>query len=409
MLTPDQALAHILAQAVPAGTELVPLAQATGRVLRQTVLADRDFPPYARVTMDGIAINYAQWAAQPDQWLPAATVQLAGQPPLTLAPGTAIQVMTGAVLPHGADTVVRYEGLEPTQKGASPVRVRADEAVALGQCIHLQGSDRPQGAQLLAPGRVLAAPDIAVAATVGLTHLEVSRLPRLAVVSTGDELVEVAQTPLPHQIRRSNGYLLQAALQAWHAPVTLHHLPDQLEPLRTGLAQLLAQHDALLLSGGVSEGLADLVPRALADLGVAKLFHKVAQRPGKPFWFGLGPGPRGPVPVFALPGNPVSTFVGCCQYVLPWLRRVLQAPEPSPQFAVLAQDVKFAPDLTYFLQVHTLVQQNGTLLAQPVAGGGSGDLANLLHVNGLLVLSPLRRSQQNLFAAGEVFPLLSFR
>jgi molybdopterin molybdotransferase len=359
--------------------------------------------------MDGIAFSYAQWAAQPEQWLPASAVQLAGQPPLTLAPGTAIQVMTGAVLPHGADTVVRYEDLEAEQKGSSPVRVRAGVPVTLGQCVHLQGSDRPRGAELLAPGRVLAAPDIAVAATVGLTHLEVSQLPQLAVISTGDELVDVAANPLPHQIRRSNGYLLQAALQAWHVPCQLHHLPDQLDALRTGLAQLLDRCDALLLSGGVSEGLADLVPRALADLGVAKLFHKVAQRPGKPFWFGLGPGPRGPVPVFALPGNPVSTFVGYYHYVLPWLRRVLQAPEPPPQFAVLGQDIKFAPDLTYFLQVRTLAQQNGTLLAHPVAGGGSGDLANLLDVNGLLVLPPNRKNSENLFAAGEVFPLVSFR
>jgi molybdopterin molybdotransferase len=414
MITPDQALGIVLAHLAVSRPEHVPLAHARGRVLHVPIWADRDFPPFDRVTMDGIALEHASWASDPGQWLRVAGTQLAGQPPLTLSgPHQCLEAMTGATLPSGADTVVRYEDLETEWRGTQKwVKIKAGVAVAQGQSLHLQARDRAKGDLLLAPGRRLGPAEVAVAATVGHTHLSVASMPRFAVVSTGDELVEIGAQPLPHQVRRSNAAMLQAALLDWQAEADLFHLADEPTALRAGLADLLAQYDVVLLSGGVSEGVADLVPGALADLGVEKVFHKVAQRPGKPFWFGARPAspvwPRSTT-VFALPGNPVSTF--CCyyQYVAEWLGRSLGWQPGPPLVAQLTTDLAFAPELTYFVPVAVGQAENGTLLANPVATSGSGDLASLLAADGLLELAPALRDGTKTFRAGTLAKLKLFR
>jgi molybdopterin molybdotransferase len=409
LILPGQALAIVLDHPATLGAETVPLAQARGRVLHVPVLADRDLPPFDRVTMDGIALRHADWAADPTGWLRVAGTQLAGHPPQPLADReTCLEVMTGAVLPPGTDTVVRSEDLETRERaGQKWVRVVPGVAVALGQSLHLRARDRAQGDLLMAPGTRLGAAELAVAATVGLTQVPVRALPSVAVVSTGDELVEVGQVPLPHQVRRSNATMLQAALAEWGIGANLYHFADDLTALRTGLAEVLDQHRAVLVSGGVAEGVADLVPGVLADLGVAKQFHKVAQRPGKPLWFGtrLATGTT----VFALPGNPVSSF--CCyhQYVVPWLRRSLGVRAGVPELAQLATDLKFAPDLTYFLLVGVSQAENGTLLAHPVTNSGSGDLASLLEADGFLALPPEERGPGQTFQAGFLATLTRFR
>ena len=224
----------------------------------------------------------------------------------------------------------------------------------------------------------------------------------LAVVSTGDELVEVGQEPLPHQIRMSNVYMLQAALREAGVAADRFHLPDRQEDIANELRQILGRYDAVLLSGGVSMGKADYVPEVLAELGVQKLFYQVAQRPGKPFWFGQSP--EGKV-VFALPGNPVSTFVCFYKYVRPWLQASL-SDKPAPTLAaVLAEDVSFAPPLTFFLTVKAEVALDGRLLAYPVRSGGSGDFASLLQADGFLELPP----HLSVFKAGQAYPLIRFR
>lgn len=409
LISPGQALAVVLDHPATLGAEAVPLAQARGRILHAPVRADRDFPPFDRVTMDGIALAHADWVANPGGWLRVAGTQLAGQPPQPLADrGACLEIMTGAVLPPGTDTVVRYEDLETEERaGQQWARLKPGVAVALGQSLHPRARDRAQGDLLMAPGTWLGAAEVAVAATVGLAQVPVRALPRVAVVSTGDELVEVGQVPLPHQVRRSNAAMLHAALQSWGIVANLFHFDDDLTALRTGLAQVLDRHDAVLVSGGVSEGVADLVPGVLAELGVAKLFHKVAQRPGKPLWFGVRPATG--TTVFALPGNPVSSF--CCyhQYVVPWLRRSLGVPTGAPELAQLAVDLKFAPDLTYFLLVGVSQAENGTLLAHPVTNSGSGDLASLLAADGFLTLPPEGRGPGQMFRAGFMAMLARFR
>jgi molybdopterin molybdotransferase len=233
--------------------------------------------------------------------------------------------------------------------------------------------------------------------------LTVSSLPRIALVSTGDELVEVADTPLPWQIRRSNGTMLQAMLQTAGLAATLHHLPDDEAALQTGLDNLLKTNDILILSGGVSAGKADFVPDTLTRLGVVRAFHRIEQRPGRPLWFGAVA--DGAV-VFALPGNPVSSVVCGLRYVLPFLRASLGQLPDSQGFARLSKPVTFEPDLTYFLPVALHPSpDDGGWLAKPLPGSGSADFSNLLNVNAFAELP----ADQSDFPAGTIVAFHSFR
>ncbi|MDB5261123.1 MAG: hypothetical protein JWQ14_404 [Adhaeribacter sp.] len=380
----------------------VPLAEAYGAVLREPIYADRDFPPFHRVTMDGIAIRYASFQGGEDTF-GIEGVQLAGDLPQTLKlPDGCLEVMTGAILPLNADTVIRYEDLKLFERNGT--RYAHIFAAPKGpmQNVHQQGSDRKATDLLIPAGTLLSPAEIAVIATVGKTTVLVSQPPRIAIISTGDELVEVTEMPLPHQIRQSNSYMLQAALQEQGVKGQRFHLRDDKAALFIELKDLLSRFDVLILSGGVSKGKADFVPEVLAELGVQKLFHEVAQRPGKPFWFGRVP--DGPV-VFALPGNPVSTFVCFYKYVRPWVRASLGAAAPILPKAVLQQEVFFKPALTYFLPVKIGVATSGMLSAKPVTTGGSGDFAGLLHADGFLEIP----QHQTTFSAGEVYPFISFR
>ena len=310
--------------------------------------------------------------------------------------------MTGAILPQGTDTVVRYEDVEFIEASGQKVaklRVIPDKS---GQNVHAQGLDQQQEDVLLEAGVVLAAPEIAVAASVGQAQLTVSQTPSVGILSTGDELVDVDTVPEVYQIRKSNSLALHAALLALGISATRYHLPDTQTETEEGITLALEQHDVLILSGGVSKGKHDYVPGALEAAGVEKIFHRVKQRPGKPFWFGHHP--QGKV-VFALPGNPVSTFMCFHRYVKPWLLKSMGGDQHPMLKAVLSEDVTFAPDLTYFLNVQVDTSEDGQLMATPQAGHGSGDVTNLTRCHGFLEL-PADRSQ---FDPGEVFPLHLFR
>ena len=401
MITTEQATQLILNHTLALPNEHIPLAEAYGRTLREPIQADRDFPPFDRVTMDGIAYEWA--SLSPEGGLPVAGIQRAGElPKKRTQPGQCLEVMTGAMLPQGTDTVTRYEDVEFTDIDGKKVAKLLVAPNKLGQNVHSQGSDKRQGNVLLESGSILAAPEIAVAASVGKEQLAVSQRPSVGVLSTGDELVEVNTVPEPYQIRRSNSYALQAALLDLSIPATRYHLPDTQAATQEGITFALEQHDVLILSGGVSKGKHDYVPGALEAAGVEKLFHQVQQRPGKPFWFGRHP--QGNV-VFALPGNPVSTFMCFHRYVKPWLLKSMGLTPFSLLRASLSEPVMFSPNLTYFLSVGVHTDNSGKLIATPRAGHGSGDFANLTDCHGFLEL-PANRSQ---FDVGEVFPLHLFR
>lgn len=360
--------------------ERVALAEAQGRVLRQIAQADRDQPPFDRVMMDGVALSYAG----PGRSYRVAGTQLAGQPAMTLASSDdCLEVMTGAMLPQGADTVVPVEGLRK-QDGNISFDPRAVSAI--GQFVHRRGSDCRVGDTLLEPGRTLRAPEIAVLATNGLTHVDVARIPSIGVVATGDELVDVATHPEPWQIRRSNDYGIGAALRDARFPsVSLHHVADEQAQVASLLAERLEHDDVLILCGGVSMGQRDLIPGALAALGVERVFHRIAQRPGKPMWFGIAPGGK---PVFALPGNPVSALVCSLRYVIPALRAASGIPSLRPRPVALASSLTTSANLTCFVPVALTYGDDGLVSAHPVPSATSGDFASLVRTDGIIELPP---------------------
>jgi len=236
--------------------------------------------------------------------------------------------------------------------------------------------------------------DIAVIASCGLTGIDVSRAPIVRVTSTGNELVPAGEPIEPHQIRMSNGPAIQAMLGKHGYNDSAHdHIADEPELLRDRISAHLDAADILVLSGGVSMGKADYVPDVLRDLGVKVVFHKVSQRPGKPMWFGTGPDGQA---VFALPGNPVSALVCCRQYVIPALEKAsIATPEP-PEFASLASDITFKPDLTCFQPVKLVSSAAGQVLAMPVKTNTSGDFTALSATDGYVELV----REQNHFPAG---------
>lgn len=396
MITVEQAEYIIRNQVRDYGTEQVPFDRSTGRVLAEDILADRAMPPFNRVTMDGIALNYTVYAAG-NRTFHVAGTQAAGDKPLEIADtGHCIEIMTGAVLPEWADTVIRYEDVLITGNAAE---VLAD-IVKQGQNIHFKGKDKQQGDVVAAKAQLIGPAIINIIASVGKTHVLVKKLPRVAIISSGDELVDVHEIPELYQIRKSNSHTLKAALQYHGIEAALLHIPD--DPQATGdtIKQCLANYDVLLLSGGISMGKFDYIPQALEQVGVRKLFHKVQQRPGKPFWFGADA--KG-VLVFAFPGNPVATFMCLHRYFFPWLRAAMDLYE-HPVYAMLSEDFYFEPDLQYFLQVRTVSAPDARLIATPLAGNGSGDLANLADTDAFLEL-PAGRDE---FEAGEVFRLWRF-
>ncbi|MGH8198049.1 MAG: molybdopterin molybdotransferase MoeA [Steroidobacteraceae bacterium] len=381
MLTPAEADAAIAAALEQVPDEELPLSACAGRVLRRAVRAERDSPPFDRVTMDGIAFAGAPEDGARREFRMAG-IAPAGAPALKLeSPSDCIEVMTGAVLPLGCDTVVPVERIRATHG-----KVSIDDAYEPKAWLHVhrRAADACAGDSMLEPGTRIGAPELAIAASAGPARLTVSRLPRIAVISTGDELVEPGGPILDHQLRRSNSYGLGAALTlAGFAPATDLHLPDRKDRLASSLEAALDTHDVLVLSGGVSAGRFDHVPSVLEALRVKKILHQIAQRPGRPLWFGVGEAGQA---VFALPGNPVSALVCLARYVRPALARLSGADPPARKRAVLARQFDFEAPLTCFLPVRLLYDHDGRAMAEPRPTGGSGDFVSLAGTDGFVEL-----------------------
>jgi molybdopterin molybdotransferase len=395
MLTPAEAETLVLENMAAFASEDCPLAGAHGRVLRAAVRADRDLPPFDRVTMDGYAVR-ADAIASGVRTFRVEGIQAAGMIPQTLGPraDAAIEVMTGAVLPAGADCVVPYED---TVRDGAAMTVGAGNFPA-GHALHRRGSDRAAGAEMIAAGMRLTGREIAVIAACGGASVTVATLPKIAVVATGDELVDVSMPVAPHQIRRSNDYALRAALIAAGYPrVERFHLRDLRHEIEHRLWHILAEFDVVLLSGGVSKGKFDYLPAVLEQLGVKKVFHGVAQRPGKPLWFGVS---ARRTPVFALPGNPVSSYTCLHRYVLPALARASGAAAPALRTVALATPVTFRPPVAFFLPVALANGPQGRLLATPDPVNTSGDFAGLVGTDGFVELA----AEQTEFPVGHLAP-----
>lgn len=375
--------------------EYVDLDHSLGRVLAEVVIADRDFPPFNRVAMDGIAVRFTDLQRGVRRFQKSG-IAVAGQPAVKhIHADSAVEVMTGAILPEGADAVIRYEDLRADDDFFT---VLTNEFKAY-QNVHRQGGDAQKGEALLTTGHRITAAEIPLLASVGCTRVGVYSLPTVAVVSTGDELVEPDQQPLIHQIRSSNGYALSAGLQELGIYCQRFHIGDQEEQLQNRIEKIINDFEVIILTGGVSKGKLDWVPGAMKIAGIEKHFHQVAQRPGKPLWFGT----KNEKIVFALPGNPVSVFLCLYKYIRPWINHSLKIPDRQMS-AVLEKDFSSEIPLTHFLQVRVL-EENGARYATPVPGGGSGDFANLRLIDGFIELPP----NAGKCLAGQAFPYIPIR
>ena len=392
MLTVDEALQSVLDHCRPLPARPVPLKEALGLLLAEEVASDIDSPPHDKSIVDGYALVAADLAGGSAELSVLEEVVAGANPTHTVRPGFATRIMTGAPIPPGADAVVMVERteLKAAAKGPDPDLVRiVDAPVTSGQNILRQGVSMRRGDVVLKAGTALRAVEIGLLAEVGRDPAAVIPRPRVAILSTGNELVAAAERPAAGQIRNSNGPMLTACVEAAGATaVSLGICRDNAAELRQAIERGL-EVDVLVLSGGVSAGVLDLVPGALAELGVRQVFHKVRLKPGKPLWFGVLPsGSPGEAPdklVFGLPGNPVSSLVGFELFVRPALQRLSgrDAVERAPISARLAAGFVHRGDRpTYHPAV--CVQDSETTLATPLRWRGSADLRALASANALI-------------------------
>ena len=381
-------------------TESVKLAAAAGRVLAGSVCADRDYPPFDRATRDGFAVRSDDLGSVPVELKVIGELRAGAAFEGAVGRGQCVSIMTGAPVPAGADAVVMIEHTQPAAAGA----VRIERAPQRGANIVLRGSEATGGAPVLQAGKRLGYAEVAMLAGVGCAHVPVFRRPRVAVLPTGDEIVEVDNVPQPFQIRNSNSYSLQAQVAAAGGePWPLGIAPDEAGRLRGMIEQGLSA-DLLLLSGGVSVGKYDLVEQVLRELGAEFYFDAVAMQPGRPLVFGQARGRF----FFGLPGNPLSTMVTFELFARPAIE-ILAGAEATPLVfprARLAETVRHQPGLTRFLPAALAPGEGPYGWLEPVVRKlpwqGSGDVAALTRANCFLVV-PEDREQ---LAAGETVSVL---
>lgn len=404
MLSVSEAQALVLRQATPLSAEMTSLSpSALGLVLAEDIVSDLDMPPYDKAMMDGYALRSGDLRAG------QATLQvieevLAGQmPQKTVGPLQATRIMTGAPMPAGADAVVMVERTQLRDDGQVEVN---DAMLQPGKNLLGRGREMRCGDRVLEAGAVLRPQEFGLLATVGRTAVQAYPAPRVAVLSTGDEVVDAAQAPGPGQIRNSNGPMLAAQVsRAGAVPLYLGIARDRLDSLRPLVAEGL-KAPVLLLSGGVSAGKLDLVPGVLAELGVQSHFHKVTMKPGKPVFFGTlpvaGAADRQGL-VFGLPGNPVSSYVCFELFVRPAIRRLAGHAEAGPRMieAELAEDFAYKTDRPTYHPVQLQASGHGWTI-RPRPWFGSPDLRTVTQTNAF-VLFP---EGDHRHRAGQAFPVL---
>jgi len=393
MISPQQA-EHIIANChLKLNTETVSIEAALHRTLAEDLYADFDLPPFNRVMMDGIAIAYSAIEQGITSFV-LEGIQRAGEPQKQLQhTHHALEVMTGAVCPQGADTIIPYEQLTITD-GVALVH---EQPTTIGKNIHPRAKDKKVGDCLARKGLRIGPAEIGIAASIGKAELLVNALPRVAICSTGDELVPIKEVPLPHQIRRSNVYALQSLVLAQGMNSDLAHLPDDVHALTVALEKLTAQYDILLLSGGVSKGKFDLIPEVLESIGVACLFHRIAQKPGKPMWFGH----NARCVVFAFPGNPVSTLACAARYLLPWIQS--QQGLSISQWVEVDEEITLQEKLTQFIPVRYATDRQTSTLSI-IRNQGSGDFSALSGTCGFIEV-PRGSDVNGAFNRFRFFPL----
>ncbi|WP_005031376.1 gephyrin-like molybdotransferase Glp [Holophaga foetida] len=380
MTTYSEALGMILGAIPPLPVEQVPLSEAAGRALAEDILSRESIPPFNNSAMDGFAIRIED--LRPGLRMQVQGTLAAGQVPHhRVAPASAVRIMTGAPLPEGADTVVP---LEHTLFGQDWVEF--PNPVERGSNIRWAGDDIWPGARVLSAGTLLKPAAIGVLASLGVSEVPVRVRPRVVVMSTGNELVDVKQHPGPGQIRDSNNPGICSQVATFGAiPCPLPRVPDKRERVHAAIQKAMETCDILLTTGGVSEGDFDFIKPVLEELGAQQVFWKVAQKPGGPFGFWTLNGK----PIFGIPGNPVSAMVMVEEYVRPALRQMMGFKDclRPMRKAILDEDWKKPrPDgKTHFLRVMLQEQEDG-LHARLTGSQSSGVLTSMLLANGLAVV-----------------------
>jgi molybdopterin molybdotransferase len=375
LLTLEAAQALVLDRARPLAAEQVPLEQAVGRVLAETAFALVDLPPFPSSAMDGYAVRSADTPGT----LPVVARIAAGSPAgRPLGAGEAMGISTGGVVPAGADAVIQHEAVLERDN-----EIVISEAVAQRANIRAVGRDVAAGGAVVSAGTQIGAAQIGALAAAGVAEVIGVRRPRVAVLTTGSELRAPGSTLEPGEVYEANGVMLAAQLEAEGAVVTrLAAVSDDEDEHRRAIERGL-EHDVLVTSGGVSVGPHDLVRRVEAELGVEEVFWRVAVRPGKPVSFGV----RGSTLVFGLPGNPVSSLVGCELFVRPALRALQGATDPGPRFAAARLSVSIARNAGRddLVRARSTVTDDGVVL-EPVSGQESHMIVRAAEADALVLV-----------------------
>ena len=379
MISPDDALKIILKNIHPLEKVSRPLNKSPGYTLAEEIFADRDSPAADRSAMDGYAVRFTDIAQCPSSLNLTGEVSAGSPERPEVLHGTCVRVLTGAIIPPGADTVVRVEDTTETNS-----IVVFHKIIKSGSNIRKQGEEAKKGDLLFSPGTVLGAAQIGLCAAVGKAELNVYSRPRVAVLSTGKELRDAAESVQVHEIRDSNGPSLRAALSIWgFTEITQEVSPDDVEVIEKDLSKLSKRHEVILITGGVSVGIYDFVPEAVERIGATIHFHSVAMKPGKPFLYATLPDNRH---VFGLPGNPLSAMTGFYEFVLPALRRLSGMGEMecmSSMFLPLSHSVSSKKDFVRFVIANVQWNSNGPLV-EPLKSHGSADLIAGIGADGVI-------------------------
>jgi molybdopterin molybdotransferase len=402
MLSVTEAQAKILERVRPLEAKALTLGpEVLGRVLAEDVASDLDMPPYDKSMMDGYAVVASDLTTGRAELQVIEEVTAGQLPRLPVRAGQATRIMTGAPLPEGADAVVMIE--RTTLTGGTTVRID-DRPPKPGQNIMRRGQEMQTGHVVLSKGTQLRPQELALLATVGRAKAQIIPAARLAVLSTGDEVVEAPAKPGPGQIRNGNGPMLMAqAARAGAVPTYLGIARDRLDSLRPLVVEGL-RADVFVLSGGVSAGKLDLVPEVLADSGVEAVFHKVTMKPGKPVFFGTHRPPSGVLGlVFGLPGNPVSALVCFELFVRPAIRGLMGLnPGPKMVRAKLTEDVTYRSDRPTYHPAILSIEGEGCRV-RPVPWQGAPDLRGVTASNAFVLFPP----GESHYKAGTEFDVLA--
>ncbi len=400
MISVNEAWNLLKERVIPLEMETVDLAKTGGRILGQALSADRDYPPFHRVAMDGYALSLAAWQ-KGQRSFRVQGMQTAGQVPAVLrnADGC-IEIMTGAKLPAACDIVIRYEDSE---RRGEQVHFLDGLRLEPFHNVHRQGADCKKGS-LFTPAR-MNAPTVAIAASFGEVTVKVARAARIVIIGTGDEIVPIDASPLDYQIRASNIHALKMALESQgHSVLSAQSLPDQRDRITEVIEDALLTADIVILSGGVSAGKSDFIPSVLQDCGVQRIFHKIAQRPGKPLWAGQT---NSGTSVFGLPGNPVSALISLYRYVLPYLS-LMQGYDKAVErpCAQLIGDRPKSHNLTFFAAVKLSFGADARVYAEAASHHGSGDFVALNGTDGFLEIPGTGEAGYD--AEQTIFPFYSW-